>query len=73
MLNLFKRTLALSQLLISKSKKTLGVSLGLMPSFKASIEARVKGVVSNVGYLENWRHSFIQNKYATHIAFVLLY
>ena len=34
-----------------------------MPSFKTSFDARVKGLVSNVDYLENRHHNFIQKKY----------
>ena len=53
----------LSFTLISKSKKTQEKSLDLTPSFKTSVDARVEGLVSNVDYLENWHHNFIQKKY----------
>ena len=33
------------------------------PSIKTSVDARAEGLVSNVGYLENRRHNFIQKKY----------
>ena len=55
--------LFLSLALMSKSKKTLAMSLDLAPSFKTSVDARVEGLVSNVDYLENWRRNFIQKKY----------
>ena len=53
----------LSLTLMSKSKKIQEMSLDLMPSFKTSFDARVKGLVSNVDYLENRHHNFIQKKY----------
>ena len=53
----------LSFTLISKSKKTQEKSLDLTPSFKTSVDERVEGLVSNVDYLENWYHNFIQKKY----------
>ena len=37
--------------------------LDLLPSFKTSVDARVEGLVSNVGYLENRRRNFTQKKY----------
>ena len=46
-----------------KSKKTLEMSLDLMPSFKTSIDARVEGLVSNMDYLENWRCNFVKKKH----------
>ena len=46
--------LFLSLTVISRSKKTLEMSLDLTPSFKTSVDARVEGLVSNVDYLENW-------------------
>ena len=56
------------------------MSLDLAPSFKTFIDARVQGLVSNVDYLENWHHNFIQKKYdrkicllCTHISFSGLY
>ena len=55
--------LLLSLTLMSKSKKIQEMSLDLMPSFKTSFDARVKGLVSNVDYLENRHHNFIQKKY----------
>ena len=48
--------------LMSKSNKTQEMSLDLTPSFKTSVDARVKGLVSNVDYLENWHCNFIQKK-----------
>ena len=36
-----------------KKQKTLETSLDVMPSFKASVNARVEGFVSNVDYLES--------------------
>ena len=41
---------------------TLETSLDLMPLFKISVDLRVEGLVSNVNYLENRRHNFVQNK-----------
>ena len=38
-------------------------SLDLTPSFKNSVYAKVEGLVSNVDYLENQRHNFVQKKY----------
>ena len=55
--------LLLSLTLIPKSKKTLETSLDLTPSFKTSVDARVKGLDSNVDYLENWCRNLIQKKY----------
>ena len=49
--------------LMSKSKKTLETSLALTPSFKTFLDARVEDLVSNVDYLENRHHNFIQKKY----------
>ena len=46
--------LFLSLTVISRSKKTLEMSLDLTPSFKTSVDARVEGLVSNVDYLKNW-------------------
>ena len=37
--------------------------LDLTPSFKTFIDARVVGLVSNVGYLENSHCNLIQKKY----------
>ena len=61
---------------MSKSKKTLETSLDLRSSFKTSVDVRVKGLVSNVDYLENCQRNFIQNKYGrkrrlprTHVSF----
>ena len=34
-----------------------------MPLFKTSLEARVKGLVLNVDYLENQHRNFTQKKY----------
>ena len=53
----------LSLTLIPKSKKTQEKSLDLTPLFKTSVDARVEGLVSNVDYLENCHHNFIQKKY----------
>ena len=39
------------------------MSLDLTPSFKTSVDARVEGLVSNVGYLENRCRNFIRKKY----------
>ena len=55
--------LILSLTSISKSKKTLEMSLDLTLSFKTSIDTRVKVLASNVDYLENWCRNFIQKKY----------
>ena len=41
----------------------LVMSLDLAPSFKTSIEAKVKGLVFNVDYLENQCCNFIQKNY----------
>ena len=38
------------------------MSLDLTNSFKTSVDARVKGFVSNVDYMENRRQNFIQKK-----------
>ena len=46
----------------SKSKKTQEMSLDLTPSFKTSVDTRVKGLVLNIDYLENWHCNFIQKK-----------
>ena len=69
--------LLLSLTLMPKSKKTLEMSLDLMPSFKTSFDARVEGLVSSVDYLENRHCNFIQKKYGrkrrlphTHVFFV---
>ena len=51
--------LLLSLTLMPKSKKTLEMSLDLMPSIKTSLNVRVKGFVSNVDYLENQLCNFI--------------
>ena len=68
--------LLLTLTLTWKSKMIPGTSLDLTPSFKTSVDARVEGLVSNVDYLENWFHAFIQNKYGrkgrllrTHVSF----
>ena len=68
--------LLLSLTLMSKGKKILETSLNLLLSFKTSVDARVKGLVSNVDYLENRRRNFSQKKYGrkrhlprTHISF----
>ena len=62
--------------LMSKSKKTLETSLDLTLSFKTPVDARVEGLASNLGYLENRRCNFIQKKYGrkrrlprTHVSF----
>ena len=58
-----------------KSMKSTKTSLDVTPSFKTSVDARVEGRVSNVDYLENWCHNFIQKKYdkttAMHTPFIL--
>ena len=66
----------LSLTLVSKSKMTLDTSLDLMPSVKSSIDARVKGLVFNVDYLENQCRNIIQKNCGrkrrlqnTHISF----
>ena len=58
--------LLLSLMLMLKSTKILEASLDLTPLFKTSVYCwrRVKGLVSNVDYLENWRYNFIQNNIA---------
>ena len=68
--------LLLTLTLTWKSKMIPGTSLDLTPSFKTSVDAKVEGLVSNVDYLENWCHAFIQNKYGrkgrllrTHVSF----
>ena len=68
--------LLLTLTLMWKSKMIPGTSLDLTPSFKTSVDARVEGLISNVAYLENWFHAFIQNKYGrkgrllrTHVSF----
>ena len=55
---------------------TLETSLDLTPSFKTSVDAKVKGLVFNVDYLENQRRNFIQKNYgrkrrlpSTHFSF----
>ena len=55
--------LLLTLTLTWKSKKTVRTSLDLVPLFNTSAYARVEGLISNMDYLENWCHSFIQNKY----------
>ena len=60
--NLFPGLL-LSLMLTSKNKKTLEMSLDLIPLLKISVDIRVEGHVSNVYYLENWHCNFIQRKY----------
>ena len=55
--------LLLSVTLMPKSKKTLEMSLDLIPLFKTSFDVRVEGLVSNVDYLENQHCNFIQKKY----------
>ena len=55
--------LRLSVMLMPKSKKTLETSLDLTPTFKTSFDVRVKGLVSNVDYLENRHCNFIQKKF----------
>ena len=61
---------------MSKSKNTLETSLNLTPLFKTAVDAMVEGLVSNVNYLENRCHNFIQKKYdrnrrlpRTHVSF----
>ena len=68
--------LLLTLTLTWKSRMTPGTTLDLTPSFKTSVDARVEGLTSNVDYLENWCHAFIQNKYGrkrrllrTHVSF----
>ena len=70
--------LLLTLTLMWKSKKTLEKSFDLIPLFKTTIDARGEDCVSNVDCLENWCHSFIQNKYGrkrglpcTHVLFFL--
>ena len=53
----------LSLTLVSTSKMTLKTSLVLTPSFKTSIDAKVKGLVFNNDYLESQRRNFIQKNY----------
>ena len=55
--------LLLSLTLMPKSKKTLETSLDLTPSFKTSVDAKVKGLVFNVDYLENQNRNFIRKNY----------
>ena len=55
--------LFLSLTLMLKSKKTLETSLDLTPSFKTSVDAKVKGLVFNVDYLENQNRNFIRKNY----------
>ena len=68
--------LLLSLTLMSKGKKILETNLDLLLSFNTSVDARVKGLVSNVDYLENRHRNFSQKKYGrkrhlprTHISF----
>ena len=70
------QALLLSLTLMPKSKKAMETSLDLLPSFKTSVGTRVKCLVSNLDYLENWSPNFIQKKYSrkiylphTHISF----
>ena len=53
--------LLLSLTLMPKSKKTLGTSFNLTPSFKISVDTRVESLVSNVvsDYLKNLPRNFI--------------
>ena len=53
----------LSLTLVSTSKMTLKTSLVLTPSFKTSIDAKVKGLVFNNDYLESQHRNFIQKNY----------
>ena len=55
--------LFLSIKLMSKSKKTLEMSLDLMHSFKFSVDTMVEGLVLKVNYLENWHHNFIKKSF----------
>ena len=55
--------LFLSLTLISKSEKTLELSLDLALLFKTSVGTMVDCLVSNVNYLKNWHCNFIQKKY----------
>ena len=55
--------LLLSLTLLPKNRKTLETILDLTPSFKASIDARVEGLILNLNYLENWCRKFIQKKF----------
>ena len=71
--------LLLSLTLMPKKKKTMERSLDLTPSFKTSVEARVKGRVSNVDYLKIRHRNFIQKKYGrkrrlprTHVIFLFI-
>ena len=50
----------LSLTLMSKSKKTIQMSLDLTPLLKTSIEAGIEGLVLNVDYLENQHCNSIQ-------------
>ena len=66
----------LSLTLVSKSKMPQETSLELAPSVKTSVDAKVKGLVFNVEYLENQHHNFIQKNYGrkrclprTHVSF----
>ena len=69
--------LLLSLMLMPKSTKTLQASLDLIPLLKTSVGARIEDLFSNVDYLENWCHNFIQMKYVrkktstVHARFVL--
>ena len=42
---------------------TLETNLDLTSSFKTSVDAKFKGLVFNVDYLENQRRNFIQKNY----------
>ena len=71
--------LLLSLTLMPKSKKTMETSVDLTPSFKTSVDARVKGRVSNVDYLKIRHRNFIRKKYGrkrrlrrTHIIFLFI-
>ena len=57
--------LLLSLILMSKSKEILETSFDLLPSFRTFVDPTVKGLVSNVGYLENRHCNFTQKKYGT--------
>ena len=63
-------------MLMSKSKKTMEMSLDLTPLFKTSVDTRVDYLVWNVDYLGNWHCNLIQKKYGrkrcppwTHVSF----
>ena len=55
--------LLLSLTLMPKSKKDPGNEFGLYPVVKTSVDARIKGLISNLDYLENRVRNFIQKKY----------